>query len=221
MSTQEDSEWKDAAEELPRPKAKGWLRFDTGTVIGEFRAPVIWERPQVKCREAVPWGQGFCSVSITQSRCLAHGHSFIRRQWVKGRKVWRETFICTHGDASHPAFLPPPLGRSCRAGSSLIPTPPHPQWAHRLPRCSRKVGQPTAWRLVSTCGLIPRLCLFFNFYCHIIDVQCCVTFSHAAESVTHTHTSPPFVCFGHVACGILVPWPGIKPVLPAVESQES
>lgn len=54
MSTQEDSEWKDAAEELPRPKAKGWLRFDTGTVICEFRAPVIQERPQVKCREAVP-----------------------------------------------------------------------------------------------------------------------------------------------------------------------
>ena len=54
MSTQEDSEWKDAAEALPKPKAKGWLRFASGTVIYELRVPVILERPQVKCREAVP-----------------------------------------------------------------------------------------------------------------------------------------------------------------------
>lgn len=170
MSTQEDSEWKDAAEELPRPKAKGWLRFASGTVICELRAPVILERPQVKCREAVPWGQGFCFVSITQSRCLAHGHTFIRRQWVKRRTVWSETFICTHGDDSHAAFLLPPLGWSCRAGSSLIPTPPHPAVSSppaqvqeeggsaRSPACSLHL-----WSYTQTLSLNEHIFIFLIF----------------------------------------------------------
>ena len=29
------------------------------------------------------------------------------------------------------------------------------------------------------------------------------------------------LCFGHVACGILVPQPGIEPTLPVVEAQSA
>ena len=151
------------------------------------------ERPQVRCREAVPWGQGFCFVSITQSRCLAHGHSFMK-QWVKRRKAWSETFICTHDDDSHAASLPPPLGWSCRAGSSLIPTPPHPAVSSPPAQVQAEGGSARSpayslhlWSYTQTFSLNEHMLIFLNLYWSIVDVQCVLVSVVCRVSYTHTY----------------------------------
>lgn len=48
------SEWRVAAEKLPRPRAEGVLQFDSGEAIGELRAAAVLGRPQLKSRVAVP-----------------------------------------------------------------------------------------------------------------------------------------------------------------------
>ena len=80
-----------------------------------------------------------------------------------------------------------------------------------------------------------KLPLKFFFNCNIGYLQCYVNFCCTAKnSVIHTHRhihTYIYICihththvhcgfFGHTAaCGILVPWPGIELVLPAVEVQ--
>ena len=69
------------------------------------------------------------------------------------------------------------------------------------------------------------------FYWCVIDLQCHVSFRCTAQWLIYTHTEIYIYIYSlnlknififwphHVACGILVPWPGIEPIPCAVEVQ--